>query len=123
MIKKKKNKTKSSAVKKVADNDMSKAKKKASKKRPSRKHRSKNQDTKNSVSKKREAKQSAGKRSKRIIDPEAKLEAKRYQNPVASRTLLLERVNANRLRWIQSVAYRRPVFRKNPEGPSASRRP
>ncbi len=89
---------------------MSKIKEKASKKRPSKKHRSKKHPTSNqganqSVSKKHETKQSAGKRSKRIIDPEAQLEAKRYQNPVASRTLLLETIKKNGMMMTQSSVF------------------
>jgi len=37
----------------------------------------------------------AGKRTQTIKDPEAKLEAKRYENPVASRTLILKTITDN----------------------------
>ena len=37
----------------------------------------------------------AGKRAQKIKDPEAKLEAKRYENPVASRTLILKTITDN----------------------------
>lgn len=42
--------------------------------------------------KKRASKKHAIKRSRKIKDPEAKLEAKRYDNPVASRTLILKTI-------------------------------
>ena len=41
---------------------------------------------------KRESKKHAIKRSRKIKDPEAKLEAQRYENPVASRTLILKTI-------------------------------
>ncbi len=44
------------------------------------------------VTKKRAPKKHALKRSKKIKDPEAKLEANRYDNPVASRTLILKTI-------------------------------
>ena len=44
------------------------------------------------VRKKRAPKKHALKRSKKIKDPEAKLEANRYDNPVASRTLILKTI-------------------------------
>jgi ribonuclease R len=46
------------------------------------------------VRKKRTPKKHALKRSKKIKDPEAKLEANRYDNPVASRTLILKTITA-----------------------------
>ncbi len=53
--------------------------------------------TKNKVNekaspKKRASKKHAIKRPRKIKDPEAKLEAKRYDNPVASRTLILKTI-------------------------------
>ncbi len=44
------------------------------------------------VTKKRVPKKHSLKRSKKIKDPEAKLESKRYDNPVASRTLILKTI-------------------------------
>ena len=43
------------------------------------------------------------KRSKKIKDPEAKSEAKRYENPVASRTLILETISENGMMTQSSV--------------------
>lgn len=43
------------------------------------------------------------KRSKKIKDPEAKLEAKRYENPVASRTLILETISESGMMTQSSV--------------------
>jgi len=43
------------------------------------------------------------KRSKKTRDPEAKLKAKRYENPVASRTLILETISENGMMKQSSV--------------------
>lgn len=43
------------------------------------------------------------KRSKKIKDPDAKSEAKRYENPVASRTLILETISENGMMTQSSV--------------------
>ncbi len=43
------------------------------------------------------------KRTKRIKDPDAKLEAKRYENPVASRTLILETISESGMMTQSSV--------------------
>ena len=51
----------------------------------------KNSDTKHS-DKKHSSRKPSRKRKRKIKDPEAKLEAKRYQNPVASRTLILKTI-------------------------------
>lgn len=45
----------------------------------------------------------AGKRARKIKDPEARIEAKRYENPVASRTLLLETISKNGMMTQESV--------------------
>ncbi len=74
MLKKIKNKIKSTLLKK--------AKNKTNKKSPPDKK----------VTKKRVPKKHSLKRSKKIKDPEAKLESKRYDNPVASRTLILKTI-------------------------------
>ncbi len=67
-------------------------KKRASKKRVS-KNMAKNTTTKKPVIKKQATKKRlAKKRSRKIKDPEAKQEAKRYDNPVASRTLILQTI-------------------------------
>ena len=79
MLKKIKEKLKSSIRKKTK----SKANKKVSPKKPSPKKRA----LKKSVAKKHETK-----RPRKIKDPEAKQEAKRYENPVASRTLILKAI-------------------------------
>lgn len=49
-------------------------------------------DEKKTPQKKHASKKPSRKRSRKIKDPEAKLEAKRYGNPVASRTLLLKTI-------------------------------
>jgi ribonuclease R len=74
MLKKIKNKIKSTLRKKE--------KNKTSKKSPLDKK----------VTKKRAPKKHSLKRTKKIKDPEAKLESKRYDNPVASRTLILKTI-------------------------------
>lgn len=54
--------------------------------------------------KKRKQKQKRpDKRTKRIKDPEAKSEARRYQNPVASRTLILKTISENGMMTQSSV--------------------
>ncbi|MCG6937903.1 MAG: ribonuclease R [Gammaproteobacteria bacterium] len=114
MIIKKKTKTKSSSSKKVKDSLKGKTtKKKLSKKRK----------PKTSVAEKRVAKKSAGHRSsrnnsKRIIDPEAMLEAKRYDNPVASRTLLLNTIKENGMMTLSSVYETLQVPEQQQEGVS-----
>jgi ribonuclease R len=45
----------------------------------------------------------AGKRAQKIKDPEATLEAKRYENPVASRTLILKTITDNGMMTESSV--------------------
>ncbi|MFV2005386.1 MAG: VacB/RNase II family 3'-5' exoribonuclease, partial [Gammaproteobacteria bacterium] len=77
----KKSKSKKAPTKKTS------AKKSASKKPAPKKTRSKKP-----APEKQAAKKSAGKRSRRVKDPEAKLEAKKYDNPVASRTLILDTI-------------------------------
>ncbi|NOQ69346.1 MAG: RNB domain-containing ribonuclease, partial [Gammaproteobacteria bacterium] len=67
---------------------LKKTSKKAPKKRASKKTASKKPAGKKQATKKRLAK----KRSRKIKDPEAKQEAKRYDNPVASRTLILQTI-------------------------------
>ncbi|PCJ84622.1 MAG: ribonuclease R [Thiotrichaceae bacterium] len=62
------------------------------KKRTSKKQGSKNTASDNSEGKKRPSKKAFFKRSRKLKDPEAKQEAKKYDNPVASRTLLLETI-------------------------------
>jgi len=54
--------------------------------------KAKNKVSKKSPPKERASKKHAIKRSRKIKDPEAKLEAKRYDNPVASRTLILKTI-------------------------------
>ena len=44
-----------------------------------------------------------GKRSRKIKDPEARSEAKRYENPVASRTLLLKTISENKMMTESSI--------------------
>ncbi len=80
-------------AKKVKDKLKRVLKKKVTKKSVSKK-RASNKKTmaKKAMAKKAKAKKTAGKRSKKIIDPEAKLEAKRYDNPVASRALILQTI-------------------------------
>ncbi len=67
-----------------------------------KKRRSKRPD-KRSADKRSPAKHSPGKRSKRIKDPDAKSEARRYQNPVASRTLILETISKNGMMTQSSI--------------------
>ncbi len=67
-------------------------KRSSGKRRPSKEYDSKKQDSKNHDSKKRGTKKHSIKRSKKVLDPEAKQEAKRYDNPVASRTLILQTI-------------------------------
>jgi ribonuclease R len=45
----------------------------------------------------------ASKRPRKVTDPEAKIEAKRYENPVASRTLILETITENGMMTQSSV--------------------
>ena len=70
--------------------------KSAPKKRSSKRRGEKNTDSGHGggkgAGKKRTSKKPFLKRSKKIKDPEAKQEAKKYDNPVASRTLLLETI-------------------------------
>lgn len=113
MIKKKKNKTNSSAGNKAKDDSRRKAKKKAPKKKLSRKPVSGK-----SAASKHATKKPAGKRSKSIIDPEAGLEAKRYDNPVASRTLLLNTIKENGMMTLSSVFDALQVAEDQQEGVS-----
>ncbi len=88
MLKKIKNKIKASISKRIKGKASSKLDKKVSpEKRVSKKRVSKKR-----VSKKTTSKKHLIKRSRKIKDPEAKLEAKRYDNPVASRTLILKTI-------------------------------
>ena len=93
MLKKIKNKIKSAFSKKVELKEETRANKKSppEKKTPN-KHPPKKRPPKNRSPKKRAPKKHAVKRSKKIKDPEAKLEANRYENPVASRTLILKTI-------------------------------
>jgi ribonuclease R len=84
MLKKIKNKIKESIRKKT--------KKKVEDKVPPQKHTSKNKAEDKGPPQKYSSKKPSRKRSRKIKDPEAKLEAKRYQNPVASRTLILKTI-------------------------------
>jgi len=52
---------------------------------------------------KQSASKQKNKRSKRVVDPEAKVEAKRYENPVASRTLILKTISENGMMTQSSV--------------------
>lgn len=101
---KKKKKTRSSTVNKTTDTLNHKTKKKTvSKKRPSKKRAAKKSVTKKTGSKRSASQRTSGKRTKTIVDPEAKLEAKRYDNPVASRTLLLNTIKENGMMTLSSV--------------------
>ena len=114
MLKKIKNKLKSSLLKKLkkkqASNEAAEktekkslketpkksseksSKKRTSKKRVSKKVAKKTASKKPSGKKPETKKWPAKKRSRKIKDPEAKQEAKRYDNPVASRTLILKTI-------------------------------
>ena len=103
MLKKIKNKIKTAIRKKKKTKVEQKvtedlvSKKKSSKKRtaknaPAKKRVPKKKAPKKPASKKRASKKHQIKRSAKIKDPEAKQEAKRYDNPVASRTLLLKAI-------------------------------
>jgi ribonuclease R len=70
----------------------------------SKKDESRKQDSRKGGSRKERARKGevktgegnpAGKRAQKIKDPDAKLEAKRYENPVASRTLILKTITDN----------------------------
>ncbi len=89
MLKKIKDKIKSSFRRKVKTkvDDSATAKKPALKKSVPKKSA-----PKKSALKKRTSKKHSIKRSRKIKDPEAKQEAKRYDNPVASRTLILKTI-------------------------------
>ncbi|HHJ36513.1 MAG TPA: ribonuclease R [Gammaproteobacteria bacterium] len=104
MLKKIKKKIKSTFGKKakiIEDENTSpkktSTKKRSSKKRVVKKHAVKKQVTKKQSSKQRNSRKQATKkhpvkRSRKIKDPEAKQEAKRYDNPVASRALILKTI-------------------------------
>ena len=81
-----KHNTKKKVVKKKS------SKKPTPKKRTSKKQGSKNTASDNGAGKKRSSKKSFFKRLRKLKDPEAKQEAKKYDNPVASRTLLLDTI-------------------------------
>lgn len=69
--------------------------------------------------KKRKQKQKRpDKRTKRIKDPEAKSEARRYQNPVASRTLILKTISENGMMTQSSVFKELHVKPEQEEGVS-----
>jgi ribonuclease R len=94
MLKKIKNKIKSVLGKKkrkilVEDTPV---KKKSSRKSSKKKFVKKKPSSKKFSSKKDTSKKYKNKRGKKIVDPEAKSESKRYDNPVASRTLLLKTI-------------------------------
>ena len=100
MLKKIKNKIKSTLARKVETkvNKKSPANEKAAQKRAPKKH--------------------AFKRSKKIKDPEAKLEANRYQNPVASRTLILKTITSAGMMTQSSVYEALQVTAEQEEGVS-----
>jgi len=70
------------------------AKKKVARKKFAKKRVSKNTASKaaNKSAARSPAKRKPNKRSRKVKDPEAKLEAKRYDNPVASRVLILKTI-------------------------------
>jgi ribonuclease R len=78
-------------LKKIKKKLMSSIRKKA-KSKVNRNSSPKKPSSKKHASKKRVSKKHVIKRSRKIKDPEAKLEAKRYDNPVASRTLILKTI-------------------------------
>ncbi len=100
MLKKIKNKIKSTLARKVETkvNKKSPANEKAAQKRKPKKH--------------------AFKSSKKIKDPEAKLEANRYQNPVASRTLILKTITSAGMMTQSSVYEALQVTAEQEEGVS-----
>ena len=59
-----------------------------------------------------------GKRSKKIVDPEAKSEARRYEHPVASRALLLQTISDNGMMTQSSVFKELNVTADQEEGVS-----
>jgi len=67
-------------------------KKKVSKKPAPKKRSAKGANSNKAAGKKRATKKPFFKRSRKVKDPEAKLEAKKYDNPVASRTLILDTI-------------------------------
>ena len=68
--------------------------------------------------KKQAPKNRAKKRSRKIKDPEAKLEAKRYENPVASRTLILQTITEAGMMTQSSVFEKLQITRDQEEGVS-----
>ena len=104
MLKKIKNKILSHFGKKTAveEKQQSVPKGPQAKTRGPKKRRSKRPD-KRSPDKRSPGKRSPGKHSKRIKDPDAKSEARRYQNPVASRTLILETISKNGMMTQSSI--------------------
>jgi ribonuclease R len=92
MLKKIKKKIQESILKK-AKNKVNKEIPKETPKETSHKvkpHKVKHHKKQDTPHKKRSSKKRPAKQSRRIKDPDAKLEAKRYENPVASRTLILK---------------------------------
>jgi len=84
-------------------NKKSAPKKTDPKKRASKKRGSKNSASDNGASKKRASKKTFFKHSRKVNDPEAKQEAKKYDNPVASRTLLLDTIKEEGMMTQSSV--------------------
>jgi ribonuclease R len=78
--------------KKIKESIRKKSKNKAGDKIQPQKHTSKNKAEEKIPPQKHTSKKPSRKRSRKVKDPEAKLEAKRYQNPVASRTLILKTI-------------------------------
>ncbi len=104
MLKTIKNKLKSAFAKKAKNNpdeniiveknisEQNSPKRRSSKKRASKKETFKKETSKRDTSKRDASKKHKNTRSKKIVDPDAKSEAKRYENPVASRNLLLKTI-------------------------------
>lgn len=101
MTRKNKTGTKSGNVKKTKQNLKRGSGNKSSKKAASR--LKSGNPAANGRASTRSASRTTGKRSKRMIDPEAGLEAKRYDNPVASRTLLLDIIRDNGMMTLESI--------------------
>ena len=76
-------------------------KKSTAKKKTKKKVKKKNEKKRQSV--KKVSKKHAIKRSKKVVDPDAKSEAKRYDNPVASRALLLKTIQKEGMMTEKSV--------------------
>ncbi|VAW52907.1 3'-to-5' exoribonuclease RNase R [hydrothermal vent metagenome] len=81
---------------------------------PKKKASSKKRGSKKSVYEKHTSKKHTIKRSKKVTDPEAKQEAQRYDNPVASRSLILQTIKDAGM-MTQSSVFKTLVVREDQE--------